>query len=298
MKIDESIARFRDYIATERRLSARTVSLYGANLDDLSAYLLAQGIEELEELEARDLRAWQMEHTERGEAPTTVKLRLVSVGAWLRFLRRQGLYDRDLMSKVTMPRLPKRLPVFFRESETERLYDEGIFGDDYVGRRDCLMLRLLYETGIRRAELTGLREASADLGALTLKVRGKRDKERVIPIESELAHNISEYLTLKHQTWEDREWMFLNAQGRQMSGSSVYHVVRKYMSVLSTADRVSPHVFRHSFATHILDEGGSLKAIQELLGHESLATTELYTHVSREHLTEVYRQAHPRGKRK
>lgn len=298
MKIEESIALFRDYIAIERRLSARTVQNYCDNLKDLSAFLSAQGIEELEELEARDVRAWQMEHTERGEAPATIKLRLVSVGAWLRYLRRQGLFDRDLMAKVTMPRQPKRLPVFFRESETERLYDEGLFGDDYAGQRDRLILRILYETGIRRAELADLREGSADLGSLTLKVRGKRDKERLIPIESELARNISEYLALKHREWEDREWMFLNAKGEQMSGSSVYRVVRKYMSVLSTADRVSPHVFRHSFATHILDEGGNLKAIQELLGHESLATTELYTHVSREHLSEVYRQAHPRGRKK
>ena len=295
MKIDESIARFRDYIATERRLSARTVSLYGANLDDLSAYLLAQGIEELE---ARDLRAWQMEHTERGEAPTTVKLRLVSVGAWLRFLRRQGLYDRDLMSKVTMPRLPKRLPVFFRESETERLYDAGLFGDDFFGRRDRLMLRLLYETGIRRAELVGLRDGSVDLSALTLKVRGKGDKERLIPIEIELAHNISEYLALKQQEMGDVEWLFVNHKGKQMSPESVNYVVKKYMTSLSNADRVSPHVFRHSFATHILNEGGDLAAIKELMGHENLATTEVYTHVTRERMKEVYRQAHPRGRKR
>ena len=298
MKIEESIAMFRDYVATERRLSEKTVRVYCDNLDDLAAYLAAQGIEGLDELEARDVRAWQMEHTERGEAPATIKLRLVSVSAWLRFLRRRGLFDRDLMAKVSMPRQPKHLPVFFRESETEHLYDEGLFAADYIGQRDRLMLRMLYETGIRRAELVGLREASADLGALTLKVRGKRDKERVIPIEIELAHNISEYLALKHQTWEDREWMFLGRKGQQVTADDVYRTVKRYMSVLSTADRVSPHVFRHSFATHILDEGGNLKAIQELLGHESLSTTELYTHVSREHLTEVYRQAHPRGKKK
>ncbi len=298
MKLDESIALFRDYIATERRLSALTVEAYMSDLADLSAYVRALGVEELEHLDARDLRAWEMEHLDRGEAAASVKRRLSAVSSWLTFLRRRGLFDRDLMAKVSSPRLPKHLPVFFRERETEHLYDEGLFGDDFKGQRDRLMLRMLYETGIRRAELVGLRENSADLSALTLKVLGKRNKERIIPIEMELAHNISEYLALKHQTMKPSEWMFVNSHGDQMNMSSVNYVVKKYMTPLSNADRVSPHVFRHSFATHILNNGGNLRAIQELLGHESLATTEVYTHVSREHLKEVYRQAHPRGKSK
>ena len=296
MKLEESIVRFRDYIATERRMAAGTVRNYMADLEDLAAYVKALGVEELDQLEASDLRAWEMEHLNRDEASGTVKRRLASVGSWLRFLRRHGILDRDLMAKVSAPRVPKRLPVFFRENETEHLYDEGLFGDDFTGRRDRLLLRMLYETGMRRAELVGLKESSVDLGALTLKVLGKRSKERVIPIENELAHNISDYLALKHQEWGETEWLFVNGKGGQMTGDGVYYVVRKYMSLLSTADRVSPHVFRHSFATHILDEGGSMRAIQELLGHESLATTEQYTHVTREHLKEVYKHAHPRSR--
>jgi len=210
------------------------------------------------------------------------------------------LYDRDLMAKVSAPRLPKRLPVFFRESETEHLYDAGLFGDDFWGQRDKLMLRMLYETGMRRSELVGLREGSVDIAALTVKVRGKRDKERVIPIEIELAHNISDYIALKkeQQGLGGTEWLFVNHKGEQMRPEGVNYVVKKYMTSLSDADRVSPHVFRHSFATHILSEGGDLVAVKELLGHENLATTEVYTHVTREHLKEVYRQAHPRGRRK
>ena len=297
MSIEESIARFRDYIATERRMSPRTVEGYSAVLAELAEWLRGQQVTQLDELQSRDLRAWEMEHMDRGEKASTVKWRLAAVGSWLRFLRRHGMMDRDLMAKVKAPRQPKRLPVFFRQGETEHLYDEGLFGTDYIGQRDRLMLRLLYETGIRRAELVGLRESSADLGALTLKVLGKRNKERLIPIENELAHNISQYLTLKHQTWDDRQWMFLGRKGRQVTANDVYLTVRRYMSILSTADRKSPHVFRHSFATHLLEGGGNLRAIQELLGHESLATTEQYTHVTREHLKEVYLQAHPRGKK-
>jgi len=298
MKLEESITRFRDYIATERRMSPGTVEGYMSDLNDLLSYVSALGVDDLDQLNASDLRAWEMEHLGKGEAPATVKRRLAAVGSWLRFLRRHGLYDRDLMAKVSAPRLPKRLPVFFRESETEHLYDEGIFDNDFMGQRDKLMLRMLYETGIRRSELVGLRENTVDFEALTMKVLGKRNKERIIPIEIELAHNISEYIALKHKSGYEAEWLFVNGKGEQMNGPAVYYVVKKYMTSLSNADRISPHVFRHSFATHILDEGGNIRAIQELLGHESLSTTEQYTHVTREHLKEVYLHAHPRGKRK
>lgn len=298
MTIHESIERFHDYIATEQRLAAGTVENYMRDLCDLEAFLERDGVTALEELDARGLRGWQMEHMEEGESAGTVKRRLSSVSSWLRFLRRHGLYDRDLMAKVSAPRQPRRLPVFFKEKELEHLYDEGLFGDDFEGRRDRLMLRMLYETGMRRSELTGLRDSSADLHRLTIKVLGKRNKERLIPIEKELAHNISDYLTLKQQTFGDTEWMFVDRNGRQATPGLVYRTVKKYMTGLSTADRISPHVFRHSFATHILNEGGDLLAIKEILGHEDLATTEVYTHVTREHLKDVYSHAHPRSRAK
>ena len=301
MKVGEAIACYHDYIAHERRLSLRTVEAYDAVLEELEAWLASQGVEEMELLTARDIRAWEMEHMGRGEATATVRQRLSAVSSWLRYLRRQGLYDRDLMAKVSVPKLPKHLPVFFRESETEHLYDAGLFGDDFFGQRDRLMLRMLYETGMRRSELVGLREGSVDVSGLSIKVRGKGAKERVIPIEIELAHNISEYIALKREQegpTGGAEWLFVNRKGEQMSPESVYYVVKKYMRPLSDADRVSPHVFRHSFATHILSEGGDLVAVKELLGHENLATTEVYTHVTREHLKEVYRYAHPRGRKR
>ena len=298
MKLEEAIDRFYNYIANERRLSEATVRWYMSDLDNLATYLKGVGVDTMEELTARDVREWELMHIDKDESPRTIRRRMAAVGSWLRFLRRQGYYDTDLMAKLSVPKEPKRLPVFFRESEVEHLYDEGLFGDDFFGRRDRLMLRLLYETGIRRGELVGLRNSSADLATLTLKVRGKGDKERMIPIENELAHNISEYLALKQQEIGDVEWMFVNHRGKQMNPTSVNNVVKKYMTPLSNADRVSPHVFRHSFATHILNEGGDLAAIKELMGHENLATTEVYTHVTREHLKEVYKYAHPRGRKR
>ena len=298
VKLDEAIERYMRYISDERRFAAGTVENYRRDLSDLAMFLEPYGIDSTEALTAREVRAWQMEHLERGEAAGTVRRRLASVGSWLRYLRRMGWMDTDIMAKVTPPKVPKRMPVFYKESETEHLYDAGLFDDDFWGRRDALMLRMLYETGVRRSELVGLKESSVDFDALTLKVLGKRNKERIVPIENELAHNISDYIALKSETVPGTEWLFVGKRGGKLAAEQVYTIVKRYMTGLTDADRVSPHVFRHSFATHILSEGGDLEAIRQLLGHESLSTTEVYTHVTREHLKDVYRNAHPRGKRK
>lgn len=296
MKTTEAIERFHTYIATERRMAAGTVRNYIDDLEDFDAWLRSQDIEVLDDVTAREVRGWQMEHMERGEKAGTVKRRLSSLSSFFRYLRRHGLFEADIMAKVSAPKQPKRLPVFFKEKETEHLYDEGLFPDTFMGQRDKLMLRMLYETGMRRSELAGLKTASVDFSSLTIKVLGKRNKERLIPIENELAHNIKEYLALKEQEKGPSEWLFVGARGRQITPQDVYLTVKKYMTALSDADRISPHVFRHSFATHILNEGGNIEAIKELLGHADLATTEVYTHVTREHLKEVYKHAHPRGK--
>lgn len=297
MTVNEAIERFHDYIANERRMAAGTVNNYLADLRDFAQWLKNQDIVLLDEITAREVRGWQMEHMDRGEAAGTVKRRLSSLSSWFRYLRRRGYYEADIMAKVSAPRQPKRLPVFFKESETEHLYDEGLFADDFMGQRNKLMLRMLYETGMRRSELAGLKVQSVDFSSLTIKVLGKRNKERLIPIENELAHNIKEYLALKEQEMGQSEWLFVNRKGNAVSTQDVYMTVKKYMTGLSNADRISPHVFRHSFATHLLNEGGNIEAIKELLGHADLATTEVYTHVTREHMKEVYKYAHPRSAR-
>ena len=297
MTVDEAIERFHTYIATERRMAAGTVQNYIGDLRDFADWLARQQVTTLDEVTAREVREWQMEHMDRGEAAGTVKRRLSSLSSWFRFLRRRGFLKADIMAKVSAPKQPKRLPVFFKESETERLYSEGLFATDFMGQRDKLMLRMLYETGMRRSELAGLKVSSVDFSSMTIKVLGKRNKERLIPIENELAHNIKDYLALKEQEMGESEWLFVGRKGRQITPADVYQTVRKYMTALSNADRISPHVFRHSFATHILNEGGSIEAIRELLGHADLATTEVYTHVTREHLKEVYKHAHPRSRK-
>ncbi len=297
MTIEDAIASFLRYIETERRLSAATVHDYGEILSHFAHYLRERWQEEeVVQVKPAEIRAWQMEMAETGLSAVTLRKRLVALRSFFRYLRRQGVVTADLMARVVTPKMPKRLPVFYTEKETCCIYDSSLFDDNFEGQRDQLLLRLLYETGIRRAEVVGLTERSVDFSAKTLKVLGKRDKERIIPLENEIIHNIKCYFSLKEQEVGANEAFFVRSNGKPFTGSDVDKVVKHYMTPLSHADRISPHVFRHSFATHMLNEGADIGAIKELLGHTDLSATEIYTHVSRQHIQEVYRHAHPREK--
>lgn len=296
MKISEAIDCYYNYISTERRMSAYSVRNYMAALESFSASL---SVDEIEQVMAQDVRSWQMRMMDEGLSPATVKLNLTALRSWIRYLRRQKWLATDIMAKISNPKLAKRLPVFFREQEVERIYtDDELFPDTFEGRRDRLMLKVLYETGMRRSELQGLTEASVDFAAGTVKVLGKRDKERLIPIENELADNIKCYFSLKREIEGCSGAFFVQANGKPMTVAMIYNVVKKYMPLISNAEKISPHVFRHSFATHMLNEGADLEAIKDILGHANLGVTEIYTHVTREHLKEAYKHAHPRAQKK
>ena len=292
VKIQDSIEAFRVYISTERRLSARTTDIYFDVLSHFATYLHHLEIENAEEVTAKEVRQWQMEMMDSGLSPATVKQSLAALSSWFRYLRRQKVITTDVMAKVQAPKLPKRLPVFFRKEDVEAIY--AMQPTDFIGHRDKLILRVFYETGMRRSELWGLKETSFDLQGLTVKVLGKRDKERIIPIENDLAHNINEYLSLKWQIEGCSDAFFVSEKGDAMTIAQIYQVVKKYMQG-SKAEKNSPHVFRHTFATHLLNEGADLEAIKELLGHANVGVTEVYTHVTKEHLKEQYRHAHPRA---
>ena len=307
VKIEVAIQYFADYVATEKRLAASTTRYYVDEVARFGRFLAEQGIEEMDEVEAGSVREWQMELMAAGEAAGTVAKQLAALRAWFKYLRRHGFVDRDIMAKITLPKTPKRLPVFFRESEVERIYAD-IYPDTFDGEMEKLVLRMLYETGMRRSELAMLRLGNIDLLARSIKVRGKGNKERIIPIENELAQNISRYLALRNkvmeekreadESFEETDRLLVNGKGKAVSDGMIYIIVKRYMSSLSTAERTSPHVFRHSFATHMLNEGANIDAIKELLGHSDLGTTEVYTHVAREHLKETYKHAHPRAHKK
>lgn len=298
MKTEDSIALFLDYIASERRLSALTVRTYQDALLEFHKYLGNNAIDTLDDIDSKAVREWQATQIEAGIAPRTVMKKISALKSWHRFLRKKGIVKGDIFAKVSTLKIDKKLPVFYKESEVSKLYNSETFPDTFEGERDKLLLRMLYETGMRRAEIAGLTESSIDLSARTIKVLGKRNKQRIIPIENELAQNIKRYLALKNKEYPDIEHFYITRKGTPLTTSHIYNIVKKYMSVLSNADRISPHVFRHTFATEMLNEGANIDAVKELLGHSSLAATEIYTHVTREHLKETYKHAHPRANTK
>ena len=294
MKINAAIDAYVLYIKTERRLSARTVRAYSDTLTLFAAYLADNfTIDDIADVSHREIRDWQMQLAEHGYSPNTQRTMLTTVRSFFKFVRRQGWCDVDIMAKVTTPRLPRRLPIFYTEKETASIYDSTKFDDDFEGRRDQLLLQLLYETGMRLSEVIGLKESSIDFYANSVKVLGKRDKERIIPLENEILHNIKCYFSLKRENGYSSEVFFVRGDGTPFTKYDVSKTVKRYMSG-SKADRISPHVFRHSFATHLLNEGANINAIKELLGHSDLSATEVYTHVSRQHLKETYKHTHPR----
>ncbi len=307
VKVSEAIQHFAEYVTSERRLAAGTIKYYVGVADSFAQYLERLDITEMDDITVREVREWQLLQSEQGKQPGTVVKQMAALRAWFKYMRlHQGMHH-DVMAKINPPKRPQRLPVYFREQEAEKIYNDT-FSDTFDSQTERLVLRMLYETGMRRSELASLTLGSIDLGARTIKVRGKRNKERIIPIESELANNISRYLSLREETLmqqkaqhpekEMTDRLLINSKGRPISDNKIYRIVEQYMRPWSTADRTSPHVFRHTFATHMLSEGANIDAIKELLGHSSLSSTEIYTHVSREYLKETYKHAHPRAHKK
>ena len=295
MKTNDAITLYLQYAATQRRMSQLTLKAYREELERFAQYLHSMGIDNVEDITTREPRQWQASLMQDGSAPRSVLRMLSALRGWQKYLRRCGIIKNDFMAKVSSPKVPQTQPVFFKEREVERIYDIDIFPDTFNGRRDRLLLRLLYETGIRRSEAAGLRLSAIDFSARTIKVLGKRSKERYIPVNDELLKAISDFVEARSSIACQDDHLLVSENGKPVSDSQIYTIVRRYMSALSNADRVSPHVFRHSFATHILNEGGNIDAIKHLLGHSSLDATEIYTHVTREHLRQTYRQAHPRA---
>ena len=301
VKIEEAIQRFADHITVERHLSPTTVRYYVREAEDFAQYLASQEVTDIEKIEPYDVRDWLMVQMEKN-SPATVRKKHAALSAWITYLRKNKYLARDIMASVSIPQQPTRQPIFFRESEVEHIYDD-IYPPTYEGALAKLVLRMLYETGMRRSELASLTVQDVNLSKLTIKVLGKGNKMRIIPIENELAHNISQYLALRDEKMAeekaaDSRRLLINSKGRPVSDSMIYSIVEQYMPALSNADRVSPHVFRHTFATHMLNEGADINAVKELLGHSSLDSTEIYTHMSRERLKETYKHAHPRATKK
>lgn len=287
---------FFKYLQFERRLSRNTLSAYRSDLNQFSGYL--QDVYKLDDPAGAThniLRSWIIELTEQGVQPVSVNRKVAALRAFYKFLRIQGAINTDPSAKITVLKSAKRLPSFVREHEVDRLFDGAAFQDDFEGTRDKLILELFYGTGMRLSELLGLKDQSINSRERTIKVLGKRNKERVIPFGARLVPLITEYLSKRSQFVSVAPGtFFVSSSGEPCYPMMIYRMVRRHMAVTST-ERKSPHILRHTYATHLLDRGAEINAVKDLLGHSSLAATQVYTHNSMEKIKKVFNQAHPKA---
>lgn len=308
------IRRFLDYIAIEKRYSARTVGEYG---DDLTAWCAFLGwkVEEFDpsKVASEDVKLWMIDMLDHGLSPRSVKRRLSAVKSFYKFMLRVGLVKVDITRAIIAPKVDKPLPIYFRENEMqgvkvnqERDWTEDMSEEEQlVHLRDYLIVELLYQTGMRRAELVGLKDEDVDTKQGQVRVFGKRAKERIVPMGASLCALIEEYRENKCKFLSNDVGIgtFLvrkkrNGEWGAMDAHTLYNIVRARMGEVSTLKKHSPHVLRHTFATTMLNNGADIRTIQSLLGHASLAATQVYTHASFEQMKEVYRAAHPRSQKK
>ena len=287
---------FIEYLKFERNYSDMTVTAYR---EDLTSFLDFAGLNSKDggAEDAGTVREWVMQMMDRGYAASSINRKLSTLRTYYKFLMKKGLIDADPTRKVARPKSGKPLPVFVKEKEMDRLLDDVDFGDDFKGVRNHLIIQMFYETGVRLAELIGLDLKDVDFFGSVIKVTGKRNKQRLIPFYKELRDGMQKYLERRNALDAARcsEAFFVKEDGSRITRGEVAKVVREALSMVSTVKKKSPHVLRHSFATAMLNHDAELGAIKELLGHESLQTTEIYTHTTFEELKKVYKQAHPRA---
>lgn len=289
--MDDAIGAFLEYLAVERGASPHTVRGYAGDLREFSAFLRRGGDLGPSAVDTRSVRGYLASLHQRGLAKSSIGRKLASVRSCLRFLARRGVIEQNPARLVRSPRPPRRLPSFLPKDESKQLLDRA-HGPSASGCRDHALLELLYATGIRVAECCGLDGTDVDRSHGTVRVLGKGDKERVVPVGEVALQAIDAYLAARGRPDGP---LFTNARGGRLTTRSAQRIVGRQARLSGTSRRVTPHTLRHTFATHMLGEGADLRLIQELLGHRRLSTTQRYTHVSPEHLMKVYDAAHPRA---
>ena len=288
---------FLDYLRLERNYSERTIVSYGTDLREFEGYLEKTEAElDFTKVHADVVRNWISELMDEGRTATSVNRKLSSLRSFYRFLLRRKEITVNPMLKIVGLKKKKPLPSFVREKDVNRLLDGLSFDEGFEGCRDRTILEMFYATGMRLSELIGLDDVDVDLSARLIKVTGKRNKQRLIPFGDELAEDLLIYIKVRNDAFPDGvEAFFIRKNGKRMYPMQVYRIVKRNLSKVVTLKKKSPHVLRHTFATAMLNDNAELRAVQALLGHENLATTEVYTHTTFEELKKVYEQAHPRA---
>ena len=288
---------FLDYLRYERNRSEQTVRRYETSLRDFEAFFqsLDSGLD-WASVDADIIREWMESLMDRGSIASTVNTDLSALRSFYRFALARKMVDRDPAHAIVGPKKSKPLPQFVREDDMDKLLDKEEWSEDFKDVRARTILILLYEAGLRRGELTGLNDADVDFATGQLKVTGKRNKQRQVPFGKELAEQLQQYMEIRNEkVVRLDEALFVSQKGRRLTGAQVYLIVKENLTKVTLMKKRSPHVLRHSFATAMLNHDAGLESVKQLLGHESLETTQIYTHTTFEQLKRVYKEAHPRG---
>jgi integrase/recombinase XerC len=280
----------------EKRFSEHTLTAYQNDLKQFAEFLDFKSETEAYEIKSSTIRSWIVQMIDNGLKSKSVNRKIASLRTYYRWLRKEGIISTSPMQKIQGPKNEKRLPVFAKESDLASEKLNGVFASTFDGIRDELMFELFYQTGIRLNELIELKEK--DFNHNQIKVLGKRNKERIIPISQTLSNRFQSYLNLKHKEIGENPHLFVLPNGNKLYSVLVYRKINYYLGLTTSLDKKSPHVLRHTFATHMLNNGSGLETLKDLLGHANLSATQIYTHNSFAKLNAIYSQAHPRGHNK
>lgn len=290
------LEQFIQYLSFEKRYSPHTIGAYEHDIAQFILFADISSKKDFQEVNSFLIRGWIVQLIDDGISNRSVNRKLASLRTYFKWLRKEGEITINPLAKIQGPKNEKRLPVFVKESELDPAKTSQLFSTDFNGVRDELMFELFYQTGIRLSELIGLKDS--DVSDQHIKVLGKRSKERLIPISNQLSQTIQLFRTMKSKMNIESLKLFTRENGKDLYPTLVYRKINAILGTLTTSDKKSPHVLRHTFATHLLNRGTGLETLKDLLGHANLSATQVYTHNSFAQLTAVYAQAHPRGMQK
>lgn len=292
------IAPFLDYLQFEKRYSRHTIIAYQTDLEQFFLYLkdTYDEIPAVEQINPMFIKSWLAKIKQKDDVGAkSLNRKISTLKSFFKYQLKTGLLEKSPMTSIVSPKMNKRLPVFVAEKEIHTLFDDVEFPDNWKGRTERLVMQLFYQTGMRLSELINLKEVQIDLSGKQIKVLGKGNKERIIPVEKSLLISLQQYVDDKPAKLPGILHLFTSENGKPLQARSVYSFVKNYLALVTTVQKKSPHILRHSFATHLMNNGADLNAVKELLGHSSLAATQIYTHNTIEKLKEVFNKAHPKA---
>lgn len=296
--VRDAIGFFHDFIKFEKRFSLHTIKAYTDDLEHFSQFLQAQfAVEQLDQIQPSMIRTWMAAFAVQKITPRTINRKISTLKSFFKYCLVREWIAASPAKTIQVLKTKKRLPTYVESDQMDQLSQRDYFSDDLDGRMEYLVVNLLYQTGMRVSELVNLKTTQIDFARTQIKVLGKGNKERVIPISEVLAKTIRLFMDEAVQLFpaDSGSFLLINGKGKHPGARQLYAIVKKYLSLITTADKKSPHVLRHSFATHLTSNGAELNAVKELLGHSSLAATQVYTHNSIDRLRDIHKKSHPKG---